>query len=102
MAEINKYDLRIYGQYGDREYVIPRFCGTPGSSENWLYGEHNILAYTIELCQRRTEYNVDRVLDTCWKHVGVNLYVCNRSWTVEAEKAHVEQSSRVLTLFDLL
>jgi carboxypeptidase T len=86
ISQINGYELKIYGQYGEREYLFPRFCGTPGSSENWLYGEHDIIAYTIELCRRRTEYNVDKVIDTCWKHVGVNLLVCERSWTIEEEK----------------
>ena len=86
ISKINGYELKIYGQYGDREYVIPQYCGTPGSSENWLYGEHGIIAYTIELCSRRTEYNTDRVIDACWKHVGVDLLVCEKSWTIEEEK----------------
>jgi carboxypeptidase T len=102
MAGINKYELKIYGQYGEREYLIPRFCGTPGSSENWLYGEHEIIAYTIELCQRRPELNTDRVLDACWKHVGVNLFVSERSWTIEAEKEAVNQRSPLFSLFDFL
>lgn len=102
MAAINTYELRIYGQYGEREYLIPRFCGTPGSSENWLYGEHNILAYTIELCQRRPELNPERVLDACWKHVGVNLFVCQRSWTVEQEKTEVEKIPQFLSFLDLM
>jgi hypothetical protein len=86
MSRINKYELRIYGQFGTREYLIPRFCGTPGSSENWLYGEHGIISYTIELCNHRPEMDPRKVLDACWKHVGVNLYVCERSWTIEEEK----------------
>jgi hypothetical protein len=47
MSKLNKYELRIFGQKGTREYLIPQFCGTPGSSENWLYGEHEILSYTV-------------------------------------------------------
>ena len=86
ISRINNYVLRIYGQFGTREYIIPRFCGTPGSSENWLYGEHGIISYTIELCRRRPERLPSKVLDACWKHVGVNLYVCERSWTIEQEK----------------
>jgi hypothetical protein len=86
MSRINKYELRIFGQYGSQEYLIPRFCGTPGSSENWLYGEHEILSYTIELCSRRPEKIPSRVLDACWKHVGVNLYICERSENIEQEK----------------
>jgi len=86
MSRINQYELRIYGQFGTKEYLIPRFCGTPGSSENWLYGEHGIIAYTIELCDHRPERDPRKVLDACWKHVGVNLYVCERSWTIDEEK----------------
>ena len=86
MSMINKYKLRIYGQYGTQEYLIPRYSGTPGSSENWLYGEHEIISYTIELCSRRPERTTSRVLDACWKHVGVNLYICERSVNIEQEK----------------
>jgi hypothetical protein len=86
MTAINGYELRIYGQYGEREYLIPRLQGTPGSSENWLYGEHEIIAYTVELCSRRTEYNYDKVIDACWKHVGVNLYVAERAQTIKEDK----------------
>ena len=65
---------------------MANICGTPGSSENWLYGKNRIIAYTIELCERRPERNPEKVFDACWKHVGVNLYVCERSLTVEEEK----------------
>ncbi len=82
MADINGYELRIYGQYGTREYLIPRFCGTLGTSENWLYAEHQILAYTIELCPSRAPLNPQTVLDACIKHVGVNLFVCEQSHTL--------------------
>jgi len=94
MSRINKYDLRIYGQYGDREYLIPQYQGTPGSSENWLYGEHDILAFTMELCRHRPERNPDRVFDACWKHVGVNFYVCERAQTIEDEKQDCLSSSQ--------
>ena len=87
LSRINKYELRIYGQYGTREYLIPRYCGTIGSSENWLYGERRIIAYTIELCPNRAPTNPSIVHSACYRHVGVNLYVCERSWTVESEKS---------------
>ena len=90
MSRINKYELKIYGQYGEREYLIPRYQGTPGSSENWLYGEHEIIAFTMELCKRRPERIPAFVLDACWKHVGVNLYVCERAQTIEQEKQMIE------------
>jgi len=102
ISQINGYELKIYGQYGDREYVVPQYCGTPGSSENWLYGEHEIIAYTIELCSRRTEYNTDKVIDACWKHVGVNLLVCEKSWNIEEEKKNTYHYSIFDRIFDNL
>jgi len=86
MSKINKYELKIYGQSGTQEYLIPRLCGTPGSSENWLYGEHEIISYTVELCKRRAERMTSLVLNACWKHVGVNLYICERSIHIQQEK----------------
>lgn len=100
MADINGYELKIYGQYGERAYLIPRYCGTPGSSENWLYGEHEIIAYTIELCRRRTEYNENKVFEACWKHVGVNLYVCERAQTIEQDKKDMIQNQMFHNICD--
>jgi len=102
ISRINNYDLRIYGQYGTQEYIIPRFCGAPGSSENWLYGEHEIIAYTVELCKYRAPRDTTQVLDACWKHVGVNLYICERSLTVENEKEDVLESIKYPTIFNFL
>jgi carboxypeptidase T len=102
MSNINKYELKIYGQYGEREYIIPRFFGTPGSSENWLYGELGIIAYTIELCRRRPERNPDRVLDACWKATGVNLYICERALTVEDEKINYVEDNKFFRIFDFI
>ncbi|MCK5031728.1 MAG: hypothetical protein KAR64_09695, partial [Thermoplasmatales archaeon] len=102
MSRINNYELRIYGQYGTQEYIIPRFCGTPGSSENWLYGEHGIIAYTVELCKYRSPSSFTHVFDACWKHVGVNLYVCERSWTIEEEKKLSQISRSNSWIFDLI
>lgn len=105
MSTINKYELKIYGQYGDREYLIPRYCGTPGSSENWLYGEQGILAFTMELCRHRPERNPAEVFDACWKHVGVNLYVCERSQTIENEMKiiaptyHFDPFEHIISIF---
>lgn len=94
MSRINEYELRIHGQYGEREYLIPRFMGTVGSSENWLYARQNILAYTIELCPYRSPSNPAIVYDACYRHLGVNLYVAQRSWTLEEEKLTTFQPSR--------
>lgn len=102
MSKINKYELKIYGQYGEREYLVPRFQGTPGSSENWLYGEHEIIAFTMELCARRTEWYEPRVIDTCVKHVGVNLYVCERAQSIDDEKKECEQLQNKNIIYDIL
>jgi carboxypeptidase T len=78
ISRIDKYRL-IPGS----DYLIPRLGGNLGTSENWLYGEHGIIAFTMELCKRRAPTNPAVVFDTCFKHVGVNLYVCERAPTVE-------------------
>jgi carboxypeptidase T len=78
ISQIDGYDLRTHG-WGDHDYIIPRFGGTIGSSENWLYATQGIIAYTMELCKTRAPTNPEVVFDYCWKHVGVNLYVAERS-----------------------
>jgi carboxypeptidase T len=84
ISRINKYDL-----YLGKQYLIPRFGGTLGTSENWLYGTQGILSYTVELCRERAPSNPSVVFHVCLTHVGVNLYVCERSRTVEEEKSHL-------------
>ncbi len=78
MSKINKY--RIY-KGGD--YVIPRYGGTIGTSEDWLYGNRGIISYTMELCKEYAPKSPTVVFDACWKHVGVNMYVCERSATFD-------------------
>jgi len=102
MAAINEYELKIYGQYGEREYIIPQFQGTPGSSENWLYGEHEIIAYTIELCQMRTEFRPWKIYEACWKHVGVNLYIAEKVLTVEDDKKRYRDNIFDFDFFDVI
>ena len=79
ISRINGYYLYLGG-----DYLIPRYGGTLGTSENWLYGERGILSYTIELCRERVPSNPDVVFRVCLTHVGVNLYMCERSWIVES------------------
>jgi hypothetical protein len=81
MSNINDYYL-----YKGRDYLIPRYGGTLGTSENWLYKEHGILSFTVELCRQYAPSNPDDILTACHSHVGVNLYVCERSWSIEEEK----------------
>lgn len=78
ISQINGYELMIHGWAG-RDFIIPRFGGTIGSSENWLYATQGIFSYTMELCKTRAPTNPDIVYDYCWKHVGVNLYVAERA-----------------------
>jgi len=78
ISRIDKYRL-IPGS----DYIIPRLGGNLGTSENWLYGEKGIIAFTVELCKTRAPTNPTVVLDTCIKHVGVNLYVCERAPSIK-------------------
>ncbi len=81
MSTINNYYL-----YRGRNYLIPRFGGTLGSSENWLYREQGILSFTMELCREYAPSNPEDILSACQSHVGVNLYICEKSWIIEEEK----------------
>ncbi|MFE3845859.1 M14 family zinc carboxypeptidase [Thermoplasmatota archaeon] len=81
MSRINNYYL-----YTGRNYIIPRYGGTLGSSENWLYREQGILSFTMELCREYAPSNPDDILSTCYNHIGVNLYICERSLAIEEEK----------------
>jgi carboxypeptidase T len=75
-----------YYLYKGNTYLIPRFGGTLGTSENWLYARHGILSFTIELCQTRAPVDPQIVEQYCRNHAGVDLYVCERSWTINQEK----------------
>ena len=78
ISRIDKYRL-----YPGSDYIIPRLGGNLGTSENWLYGEKGVIAFTMELCKTRAPKIPAIVLDACLKHVGVNLYVCERAPTIE-------------------
>ncbi len=81
MSQIDGYRLMTHG-WSNREYLIPRFGGTIGTSENWLYATQGILAFTMELCKSFAPTDPAIVKDCCWKHVGVNLYVAQRAHLV--------------------
>ncbi len=80
MSRIDGYYL-----YTGGEYLIPRFMGTLGTSENWLYATQGILSFTMELCKTRAPTDPDVVLEYCMRHVGVNLYVAERSATIKTK-----------------
>jgi len=73
----------FYLYTGNRDYIIPRYTGSLGTSENWLYGEKGILSYTVELCETRAPTDPEIIFEYCKIHVGVNLYVAERSPTIE-------------------
>jgi len=78
MGEISGYPL-----WTGSESTIPKLGGTLGTSENFLYGEHNILAYTVESHRQKAPINPDSVYDTCYKNVGVHLYLCEKAQTID-------------------
>ncbi len=84
ICDINGY--RLYT--GRRDYIIPRIGGSLGTSENWLYGVHGILSYTVELCETRAPEDPAVILEFCRIHAGVNLFVAEVSSTVETVIPH--------------
>jgi len=77
ISKINEYEL-ITGSKPSKIRLL-NYGGTLGTSENWLYGERDILAFTVELCNSTyAPTDLDIVSDICLKHIGVNLYVCER------------------------
>ena len=80
IANINKYELR-----GLTNYIFPRY-GSLGTSEDWLYGAHDILSFLIELGRTRAPTNPNVVFEICRAHTGVNLYLSERALTTKNEK----------------
>lgn len=78
MTKINKYEL-----YQNSQIPIIKNLGTLGTSENWLYGQHDVIAFTVELGgESYAANNPNIIFDMCWKHIGVNHYICERSWSL--------------------
>ena len=71
--------------------IIPQLGGTLGTSENYLYGEHKILAYTVESSRQKAPTNPDTVYDICFKNVGVHLYLCEKAQTIDNNKVFVSK-----------
>lgn len=87
MSLINNYRL-ITG----RNYRIPRFAGTLGTSENWLYRERGILSFTMELCREFAPTNATIIKETCLNHTAVHLYLSLRVQTIEEEKSLIDMN----------
>ena len=81
MAEISGYPL-----WTGTDTVFPKPGGTLGTSENFLYGEHKIIAYTVESYRQKAPTNPTSVYNTCFKNVGVHLYLCEKAQTIDNEK----------------
>jgi carboxypeptidase T len=79
ITRINNYYLYT----GRRNYIIPRYGGSIGTSENWLYGVHGILSYTVELCKTRAPMDPDVIREYCVTNTGVCLYSAERAPTIE-------------------
>ncbi len=64
---------------------------TSGDSDDWLYGEKGVLAFTIELGSGEDGHSppMDRVLDISRTHVLVNLYVAEI--TADPRGTHIIQ-----------
>jgi hypothetical protein len=87
MGEISGYPL-----WTGSDPVFPRLGGNLGTSENYLYGEHNILAYTVESARQKAPTNPDSVHNYCYKNVGVHLYLCEKAQTVDNNKDSVSKN----------
>jgi hypothetical protein len=82
MGQISGYPL-----WTGTDSIVPRFGGTLGTSENYLYGEHKIIAYTVESHRIKAPTSSRSVYETCYKNVGVHLYLCEKSREIDNEKA---------------
>ena len=85
---------------------IPKLGGTLGTSENFLYGEHNILAYTVESARIKSPTNEEYVYNLCYKNVGVHLYLCEKAQIVDNKELisnqNIEKFQNFLNLFNHL
>jgi carboxypeptidase T len=81
MGEISGYPL-----WTGSNPPFPTLGGTLGTSENYLYGEHKVIAYTVESHRQKAPTNPTSVYDTCVKNVGVHLYLCEKAQTVDNTK----------------
>jgi len=88
ISTINHYELFV-----KTKYLIPRYGGTLGSSENWLYRARGIIAYTIELCTQRAPTDPTVMYNVCMTQTTVHLYLCQRAQTIDSEKAVLHHPS---------
>jgi hypothetical protein len=75
IKQINNYTL------SQSVYLYP----TVGDACDWLYGRKGIISYTIELCTTYAPEDPDIIEELCIRHVGVNLYVCEKSESIKSK-----------------
>jgi len=72
ISKINQYEVI----QGSKWYYIPGFSG------DWLYAEHNIYSFTIELCKSNIPVYLpikDHIIKLCKTHLFVNMYAAERA-----------------------
>ena len=89
MGEISGYPL-----WTGTNPLIPKLGGTLGTSENYLYGEHTILAYTVEASRIKSPTNSNTVTEICEKNTEVHLYLCEKVQDIDNTKS---TNSRLLS-----
>ncbi|UCH88597.1 MAG: hypothetical protein JSV49_10135 [Thermoplasmata archaeon] len=88
MSSYNGYNFRNMSERAQQQFSRhPLVCG---DSNDWMYGKHNILAYTIEL---GTEFipPEEEILNMCKLHLGANLFMIEISddpWQRKFEIQH--------------
>ncbi|HWR27894.1 MAG TPA: M14 family metallopeptidase [Candidatus Thermoplasmatota archaeon] len=87
ISSINDYYLLV-----KKDRLIPLYGGTLGSSENWLYREKGVLAYTVEVGEERRPTDPQVIHDLCMTQTTVHLYLCQRAQTIESEKVVLHHS----------
>ena len=95
-------DINGYYLYSGSSTIIPWPGGTIGTSENWLYGEQNIMSFVIELCETRAPTNPTVVYDYCLTHVGVNLYACEKAPQISLSKSATYWPFPFMRIFSFL
>jgi hypothetical protein len=81
ISRINSYELDT-----GHSYKIPRYGGTLGTSENYLYRNFGTYAFTIELCAQRAPTDPGVMYRTCLAQTEVHLYLCERALTLPSAR----------------
>jgi len=88
MERISGYPL-----WTGTDTIIPKLGGTLGTSENFLYGEYNILAYTVESSRIKSPTNEEFIYNSCYKNVGVHLYLCEKAQEIDNKEESISKNN---------